>query len=557
MAGVNSVENQKVFVIGAVAAGTKTAAKLKRENPKLDITVITRDEYISYAGCGLPYYLGGVIEEKQELVVKTPEDFKMITDIDVLVSHEAIEIDKENKKVIVKDLNTSDIKEFSYDKLVIATGASPFIPPLEGVNLKGVFPLRKVEDALEIRELIDNDKIKRAVVIGGGFIGLETAENLKERGIDVSLVELAPHILPGFDEEIALYAEEHMKEKGVTILTGEKALAIKGDGKVEKIITDKRELEADMVIMSVGVKPNTELAKGLGIEIGSTRAIKVNEYMETNISDVYAVGDCVETTNLITGKPAWYPMGSTANKMGRVAGINMVSGEDKDSLKGVLGTTVVKLFDINAAKTGLSEKAAKEEGYDAVSIIVPGNDKAHYYPGYRNIITKLIADRKTHKVLGAQIIGEGVVDKPIDIIATAITFGAKVEDLEKLDLAYAPPFSMAMSTTIVAANVLLNKITGRVDTISPLELDKRKDEVVILDTRDEASHMISSIPNSINIFGEELYMRADELDKEKETVLVCKLGKKAYLSYLDLKEMGFKDVKVLEGGMISYPYETV
>lgn len=551
------MERTRVLVIGAVAAGTKTAAKLKRENPSLDVTVITRDGYISYAGCGLPYYIGGIIEEKEELVVKTPEDFKLLTDVDVLINHEAIEIDTETKKVIAKDLNTSLNKEFLYDKLVIATGASPFIPPLEGINLKGVFPLRRVEDALEIRELIDKGMVKKAVVVGGGFIGLETAENLAHKGLEVSIIELAPHILPGFDKEIALYAQNHMKEKGVNIFTGEKAMAIKGTDKVEGVVTDKREIEADLVIMSVGVKPNTELAKSIGVEIGATRAIKVNEYMETNLTDVYAVGDCVETKNLITGKAAWYPMGSTANKMGRVAAINMTNNDKKASLKGVIGTTVVKLFDINAAKTGLSEAAAQQEGYNVASVIVPGNDKAHYYPGYRTIITKLIADKDTHRVLGAQIIGEGVVDKPIDIIATGITLGAKLEDLENLDLAYAPPFSMAMSTTIVAANVLLNKIKGKVETISPIELVERLDQVVVLDIRDEASHLIRSIPGSINIFSEELYMRADELDKEKEIVLVCKLGKNAYLSYIDMINMGFKNVKVLEGGMIAYPFETI
>jgi len=551
------MERTRVLVIGAVAAGTKTAAKLKRENPSLDVTVITRDGYISYAGCGLPYYIGGIIEEKEELVVKTPEDFKLLTDVDVLINHEAIEIDTETKKVIAKDLNTSLNKEFLYDKLVIATGASPFIPPLEGINLKGVFPLRRVEDALEIRELIDKGMVKKAVVVGGGFIGLETAENLAHKGLEVSIIELAPHILPGFDKEIALYAQNHMKEKGVNIFTGEKAMAIKGTDKVEGVVTDKREIEADLVIMSVGVKPNTELAKSIGVEIGATRAIKVNEYMETNLTDVYAVGDCVETKNLITGKAAWYPMGSTANKMGRVAAINMTNNDKKASLKGVIGTTVVKLFDINAAKTGLSEAAAQQEGYNVASVIVPGNDKAHYYPGYRTIITKLIADKDTHRVLGAQIIGEGVVDKPIDIIATGITLGAKLEDLENLDLAYAPPFSMAMSTTIVAANVLLNKIKGKVETISPIELVERLDQVVVLDIRDEASHLIRSIPGSINIFSEELYMRADELDKEKEIVLVCKLGKNAYLSYIDMINMDFKNVKVLEGGMIAYPFETI
>jgi len=551
------MKDEKVLIIGAVAAGTKTAAKLKRENPSLDVTVVTRDEYISYAGCGLPYYVGGVIEEKGELVVKTPEDFKLITGVDVLIKHEAIDIDDENKIVKTKALTTGAIKDFKYDKLVFATGASPFIPPIEGRNLKGVFPLRKVEDALAIRELVTSEKIRKAIVIGGGFIGLETAENLFEQGVDVTLIELASHILPGFDEEIALYAQNYLIEKGINILTGEKAVGIEGAGKVEKVVTDKRELDADLVIMSVGVRPNVELARKIGVEIGTTGAIKVNKNMETNIPGVYAVGDCAESTNLITGKPAWYPMGSTANKMGRIAGININESAEKDSLMGVLGTTVVKLFGLNAAKTGLSEMAAKKEGYNVISVLVPGNDKAHYYPGYRMIITKLIADKDTHKVLGAQVIGEGVVDKPIDIIATAITLGAKVEDLEKLDLAYAPPFSMAMSTTILAANVLLNKINNKVETISPVELKEIKDKVTILDIRDEASHMICSIPGSINIFSEELYMRGEELDKDKETIIVCKVGKNAYLSYIKLKEMGFKNVKILEGGMTAYPYETI
>ncbi|MCT4564861.1 MAG: FAD-dependent oxidoreductase [Maledivibacter sp.] len=551
------MKDQKILIIGGVAAGTKTAAKLKRENPNLNVTVITRDEYISYAGCGLPYYVGGIIEEKKELVVKTPEDFKLITGVDVFIKHEAIDIDKHNKIAHVRVLTTGETKEFEYDKLVFATGASPFIPPIEGKDLKGVFSLRKVEDAIAIRELIDSGKITRAVVVGGGFIGLETAENLFEKNIDVTLIELAPHILPGFDEEIALYAQNHMSDKGINILTKEKAVAIKGKNKVQRVVTDKRELDADIVVMSVGVRANVELAKNMGIEIGETGAIKVNANMETNISDVYAVGDCAESMNLITGKPAWYPMGSTANKMGRVAGININKDGEKDSLKGVLGTTVVKLFGLNAAKTGLSEVAAKKEGYNTISVLVPGNDKAHYYPGYRMIITKLIADKDSHRILGAQVIGEGVVDKPIDIIATAITLGAKVEDLEKLDLAYAPPFSMAMSTTILAANVLLNKLKNKIDSISPVELRDRIDEVVILDVRDEASNMICSIPDAINIYSEELYMRTDELDKNKETVLVCKVGKNAYLSYIKLKEMGFTNLKVLEGGMIAYPYETV
>jgi NADPH-dependent 2,4-dienoyl-CoA reductase/sulfur reductase-like enzyme/rhodanese-related sulfurtransferase len=547
--------SKKILVIGAVAAGTKAAAKIKRENPKADVVVVTKDEYISYAGCGLPYYIGGVIEEKRELVVKTPEDFKLLTNIDVLIKHEATKIDKEAKVVEVKDLTTGEMKKFSYDNLVIATGASPFVPPIEGRDLEGVFPVRTVTDALAIRDLVDKGEIKKAVIVGGGFIGLEVAENLHDRNVEVALVELIDHILPPFDAEMALYAQNYMVDEGINIYTGEKVLSIVGEeGKVKKVITDKREIEADLVIMSVGVRPNTGLATEIGVELGETRAIKVNEYMETNIKDIYSVGDCAETVNLITGKPAWYPMGSTANKMGRVAGINMAN-EEKDELRGVLGTTVVKLFKLNAAKTGLSERDAKKAGYEVETVVVPANDKAHYYPGYRQIITKLIVDKNTHKVLGAQVVGEGVVDKPIDIVATAITFGAKVEDLEKLDLAYAPPFSMAMSSTILAANVLRNKLTGRVHGISSIEVKDRLDELQVVDVRDEASFMIGTIPGAVNIFSDELYMRANEIDKNKETVLVCKIGKSAFLSYLKLKELGFDNVKILEGGMSAYPFE--
>lgn len=550
------MKNKKVLIIGAVAAGTKTAAKLKRENENFDVTVLTKDEYISYAGCGLPYYVGGVIEEKKELVVKTPDEFKLLTGVDILIKHEVVDIDHDNKKAKVKVLATGEDRYFDYDILVFATGASPFIPPIKGAELKGVFPLRRVEDALAIRELAMSDKVNKAVVVGGGFIGLETAENLKEQGLEVTLVELADHILPGFDKEIALYAQNYLSDKGISILTKEKVVEILGQNRLSGVKTDKKVIDADLVIMSVGVRPNSKLASNMGVNLGKTKAITVDEEMKTNIKDVYAVGDCAEITNLITGKPAWYPMGSTANKMGRIAGLN-INKSGSDRLEGVLGTTVVKLFDMNAAKTGLSEKEAIKEGFDVVSVLVPGNDKAHYYPGYRNIITKLIADRVSHKILGAQVIGEGVVDKPIDIIATAITLGARVEDLEKLDLAYAPPFSMAMATTILAGNVIVNKINNKVDTISSIELYERLSDVVVLDIRDEASHMISAIPGSINIFADDMNMNKHRIPKDKEVVLVCKIGKNAYLNYLKFKNLGYTNLKVLEGGMIAYPFETI
>jgi NADPH-dependent 2,4-dienoyl-CoA reductase/sulfur reductase-like enzyme/rhodanese-related sulfurtransferase len=550
------MRKEKILIIGGVAAGTKTAAKTMRENPEAEVVIVTKDEHISYAGCGLPYFIGGIIEEEKELVVKTPEEFTLATGVDVFIKHEAKAIDMEKKEALVVNYENGEEKIFSFDKLVFATGASPFVPPIKGVELENVYSLRRVTDAIKIRKLVDDGEIRDAVVIGGGFIGLEVAENLKERGVNVSIIELVPHILPPFDEEMALLAQRHMVEKGVDIFGDEKAIAIEGIEKVTGVQTDKRSLKADLVIVSVGVRPNVALAKSIGVEMGETRAIKINDRMETNLKDVFAVGDCAETKNLITGKAVWYPMGSTANKMGRIAGINIVGDAEKDNLKGVLGTTVVKLFGVNAAKTGLSERDAVKLGYEVESVIVPANDRAHYFPGYRSIVTKLIAEKESGIILGAQIIGEGVVDKPIDIMATAITFGAKVADLEKLDLAYAPPFSSAMASTIVAANVLRDVYKGKLQTINPRILKDRLDEVVVLDVRDEASHFIRSIPGSVNIYSAEIKMKANELDKTKETVIVCKLGKEAYLTSLKLKAMGFEDVKILDGGMEAYAYET-
>lgn len=553
------MEKQKLVVIGAVAAGTKAASKAKRENPNLDVKIFTKEEHISYAGCGLPYYIGGVIKEKNELVVRTPEIFKSEQDIDIFIKHEVTKIDTASKTVYVTDLSNNKQMEYSYDKLVIATGASPIKPPLENIDLKNIFTLRSVKDAFEIRDLVDAGKVNKAVVVGGGFIGLEVAENLKHRGVDVSLIELAPHILPPFDEELALLAQNHMLEKGVNIVTGEKVLGFEGqNGVVTKVKSSTGDFDADIVVLSIGVRPNVKLAVDAGVELGVTGSIKVDKYMQTNIKDIFAVGDCAENVNLITGLPVWYPMGSTSNKTGRIAGNNVINSKNMDSLDGVLGTTIVKLFEINAAKTGLSERDAKKAGLDIETMLVPATDKAHYYPGNKPIITKLIADKNTHKILGAQVVGTGVVDKPIDIIATAISFGAKVEDLTKLDLAYAPPFSMAMSSTILAANVMLNKMAGRVDTVTASELKEKMSNNLanIVDVREEVEFFISAIPGATNIPMAELAKRHTEIDKNKETViLICKVGKRAFMSYLQLKQLGFTNIKILEGGMNAYPYE--
>ncbi|OGO78993.1 MAG: dehydrogenase [Clostridiales bacterium GWB2_37_7] len=552
------MEKQRLVVIGAVAAGTKAASKAMRENPNLDVKIFTKEEHISYAGCGLPYYIGGVIKEKNELVVRTPEIFKREQDIDIFIKHEVTKIDTNAKKVYVTNIDTQEQLEYGYDKLVMATGASPIKPPLENIKLKNIFTLRSVADAFEIRDLVDAGKVQKAVVVGGGFIGLEVAENLRHRDVDVTLIELAPHVLPPFDEEIALLAQAHMQEKGVNIVTGEKVLGFEGkDEFVSKVKSTAGDFEADIVVLSIGVRPNVKLAVDADIELGTTGAIKVDEYMQTSVKDVFAVGDCAENINLVTNQPAWYPMGSTSNKTGRIAGYNVVNSDKMDSLQGVLGTTIVKLFDMNAAKTGLSERDARRAGMNIETILVPATDKAHYYPGNKAIITKLIVEKASHKILGAEIIGSGVVDKPIDIIATAMTLNAKLEDLTKLDLAYAPPFSMAMSSTIMAANVMLNKLNNKIDTITATDLqDKLKyNQVNIVDVREEEECFISSIPGSLNIPMNALERRSSELHKDKETViLVCKVGKRAFLAYLKLKQQGFENIKVLEGGINAYPY---
>lgn len=554
------MSKEKLLVIGAVAAGTKAASKAKRDEPDLEVTVITREEDVSYAGCGLPYFVGGVISERHELVVRNPENFEQDQGIRMLTAHDAIAIDPAARKVTCVDMHTKEEKVVSYDKLVIATGASPSLPKLEGIELKNIHTLRTIKDAEAVRALVDSGEIRQAVVVGAGFIGLEAAENLHLRGIEVTVVEFLPLILPGYDEEMSLNIKNYLQEKGLNILTGTGVSGFVGDtsGKVNGVRIGERVLPADLVVWAGGVKPNVALAVTAGIELGPTGAIAVNKYQETNIPGIYAAGDCTENTNLITGEKVWFAMGSTANKSGRIAGLNVVNAR-RESIPGVLGTSIVKLFELHAARTGLTEKQALEKGFKAVSAIVPGNDKAHYYPGYREIYTKLIADAKNGKILGAQIIGEGDVAKPIDIIATLISCGGTLEQVSALDLAYAPPFSMAMNTTILTANVLRNKIEGKFKGMNPTELKKaiERDEVVILDVRTEAEYFLSALPDSLNIPEDELMDRKEEIPKGKKIVLACRVGKRAYMILHKLQKMGLENLYIMDGGIDSYPYEKV
>lgn len=554
--------DKKIIVIGGVAAGTRAASKAKREDPTCSVTIITNEEYISYSGCGLPYFIGKVVPSSEQLIVRTPQEFKHNQGIDVLTRHLVYDIDPINKKVYVKDLTENKEKVMDYDKLIIATGASPIKPKIEGFNLKRIFVLRSISDALNIRELLDENKVVKPLIVGGGFIGLEVLESLFERGLQPTVIEATNQILPGYDIEIAKLLEKYLvKEKEIKIITERRIIRFLGNerGEVNAVeLDDGNIINTDLVVWSAGVRPNVEIAKKAGIEIGNTGAIKADKYMRTNIPDIFAAGDCCETTHLVCNKPVWIPMGSTANKMGRVAGHNVVTDNEKyyESFEGILGTNILKIFNYTVAKTGLSEKQAKEEGFNLESVIVPSNDKAHYYPTSKIIIIKLIADKNTGRILGAQAMGEGVIDKPMDIIASFIHLKGKVEELSKIDLAYSPPYSMALSSVIVTANVLKNKLKGKLKGINPRELYERlkKENLTIVDVRSEYEFMTLSIPGSINIPLNEILEKAHILDKRKEIILVCGIGLRSYQAYTRLKALGFKNIKILDGGLKAYPY---
>ena len=428
----------KILVIGGVAAGTKAAAKCKRENRADEVLVITKSADISYAGCGLPYYVGGSIEDKAELIVNTPQKYQGLTGVEVRTLREATHVDPAAKKVTVKNLENGQEEVYEYDKLIVATGASAVKPPIAGVNLGGVFPMRAPDDAVTMRDYLQAYGVKKAVVIGGGFIGLELAENLFDRGVSVTVVELANQLMANvLDPEMAGYVKRHLQQKGIRVLTGAKATAIVGEGNVEGVQTDAGLLPCGAVVLSAGIRPNTGFLSDTGIEMVKG-TILVDEHLATNVADIYAAGDCAMVKNRLTGKAQWSPMGSSANLEGRTLAQDL-GGSDK-KYPGVLGTGVVKLPGLNAGRTGLTEAAAREEGYNVETVLAVTDDKAHYYPDAAFFITKLIADKDTHQLLGVQVLGPGAVDKMVDIAVMGMSMGAKLEDFENLDFAYAPPF---------------------------------------------------------------------------------------------------------------------
>ena len=532
----------KVIVVGGVAAGTKAAAKLKREDRNADIRILTKGKDISYAGCGLPYYVSGVIREKKDLLVHTPESYEKVTGVPVEIRTEVTKVDRKGKTVEAVNLDTGAVETYAYDKLVIATGARPFEPDCPGTQLKNVFYMRTPEDADMLRQTVEAGEIRRAVIVGGGFIGLEIAENLAAKDVKVSVIDFAPHILPGFlDPEIADYVENKLADAGVMCFTGTGLEEILGEEKVEKVKTSRRAMKADACILAMGIRPNTEFLQDAGLEMFKG-ALLTNQALQTNDPDIYAVGDCAMVTNRITGKPQWSPMGSTANIAGRAAAQHLAGKTVQ--YPGVLGTGVAKLAGFCMGRTGLLEQAAREAGYDAESVICVVDDKAHYYPGAALFVIKLIADRESHRLLGMQTVGTGAVDKLTDIAVTAISMKATLEDLQYMDFAYAPPFSTAIHPLQHAVNILLNKLNGELDSMTAAEYAEEGENYRIVD-----AGITPSLHGYPYVDLNSLDGPADGLGRNEKLLLVCFKGKRAYLVQNRLKAYGYTDTKVLEGGM--------
>lgn len=554
-----------LIIIGGVAAGTKAAAKARRENSELKITLYTQGKYISYSACGMPYYIENLIKDEKRLLVRTPEYFKEKENIDIHIKHRVTKILPKESKVEVENLETGEKFYDSYSKLLIATGSRAFVPDIEGVKLKNVFVLRDIDDAVGIKKQLK--KSKKAVIAGGGYIGLELLESFKGEGndVDITMVDRSPYILNNFDSDMSSHIQNYLiEEKKLNIITNESLIKIIGtpDGYVKQVETSRGQLiDADIAVLGLGVRPNVELAEDAGIEIGETGAIKVNERMQTNFPDIFAAGDCAETVNLVTGKNVWIPLGSTANKMGRVAAINITGGYEE--FNGVTGSMVVKIFDYTASKTGLSEKEAKNLGYDYVLAILMHRDKSGYMPDAKDITIKMIAEKGSGKLLGVQVIGKGDADKRVNVVAAALAAKMTVKEFMGIDLTYAPPYSPAIDPVLVAAQILYSKLNKEVESITPEELQKyikKREEGAIIDIRTPSEFKSWHIENSKNFpcglegINDIEHSSLKDLEEKigqtnREIIICCDEGMQSYLSALKLKEKGYKNIKFVDGGV--------
>ena len=537
----------KTVIIGGVAGGATAAARLRRLDEKAEIIILERGEYVSFANCGLPYFIGGVIKEKGDLTLQTPVSFKKRFNIDVRVQNEAIKIIPEEQKISVKNLVTGEIYEERYDNLILSPGAKAIIPNIKGIESGNVFTLRNIPDTLRIKNYVNNEKPQSALIIGGGYIGVEMAENLKEAGLKVSIAELSDHLIASLDFDMAADVHRYIKSKGISLFLNNGVTEIKGN----KVILQNGEVEADVIIMSVGVKPETELAGNCGIKLNERGCIIVNSKMQTNIPNIYAVGDAVECENFITKAPSFIPLAGPANKQGRIAADNIVGKTSE--YKGTQGTSILKLFDMTVASTGLNEKSVKEMGINYDKAYTYSASHASYYPGAKNMSIKALWDKKTLKILGAQIVGFDGVDKRMDLIAAAIRFGAKVTDLTSLELSYAPPFGSAKDPVNMLGFVAENIVSGKVKQFFWHDVENlpRDESVFLLDTRTPVEVSRGKIEGFINIPLDELRNRIDEIPKNKPIYVHCHSGLRSYLACCILSGNGY-DCYNLAGGWRLY-----
>jgi len=541
----------KIIIIGGVAGGATAAARIRRLDENAEIIIFERSGYVSYANCGLPYYIGGVIEDKEDLTLQTPEGFYRRFRIKAKVNHEVTDIDSKNKTVSVIDLKSGTRFTESYDKLILSPGAKPILPDFYMENER-TFTLRTVEDTLKIRAFIEQDHPKTAVVIGGGFIGLEMAENLTELGIKTTIVQRGNHLLPTVDCDIASFIHAIFRSRGVQLLlnSSTEKMSVIGD-KILLEISDGQQISADMVVLAVGVAPENTLAKRAGLELGLKGAIKVNSKMETSVHDIYAVGDAVQVKHFITEQDAVISLAGPANKQGRIAADN-ICGLNSE-FKGSQGSSVIKLFDMTVATTGINEHQARVSGYEYEKVVLTQNSHAGYYPNATAMTLKLIFEKESFKILGAQIVGYDGVDKRIDVIATAIHARLRADELKNLDLVYAPPYSSAKDPVNMAGFVAENIKNGVVkqfyyEDISSL---REKENVILLDTRTPFEYMRGRADGFINIPLDDIRERIGELDKSKKIYVMCQSGLRSYLATRILMQNGF-DAYNFAGGFRLY-----
>jgi NADPH-dependent 2,4-dienoyl-CoA reductase/sulfur reductase-like enzyme/rhodanese-related sulfurtransferase len=556
---------QNIVVIGAVALGPKAACRLKRLEPDSKVVMVDKDDIISYGGCGIPYFISGDVSDPSQLqetsfhMLRDKTFFQEAKDIEVLTKTEAVKIDRQEKHVLIKNLITQEESTLPYDKLVLATGSRPRLLGIPGTDLDGVFALSNMNAAIAIKDRISSGQVEKALIIGGGFIGLEMAEALTDMwGIETTVVEITDQLLPGLiSRNMAQIVKHHMEEKEVSFLLEHRVERLEGNGKVERAVTAEKTIETDMVILAVGAEPNSDLARAAGLDISPKGAIVVNSKMQTSDPDIYAGGDCVEVTNLISGKPGYYPLGSMANRQGRIIGTNLAGGNAE--FPGAVGSFVVKVFDLSVAAAGLSIEAARREGFDAASALVIQFDRAHFYPEKDLMTLELVVEKASGRVLGIQGVGpmgEGTVGR-INAVASILKYKPTAEDIGNLELAYSPPFSAAMDILNALGNTAENILAGKNRVVDVNEFDelwkqKERGDVVFLDCRGwgNAEPFVTKYPNHWkSLPQDELRARMAEVPRDKKLVLICNTGVRSYEAQVILDEMGITDSCNLQGGV--------